>query len=137
MKAEICQLREDLAGCYVSRLITCEAGRAQYAISEGHHSGYMPDLVLRPESAGEVQQVVRRARQLAVPVVPFGAGTSLEGNAAAVECGLCIDLSGMKRVVEVSREDLLCVVEPGVTHEQLNVDLRPTGLFFPVDADKL
>jgi D-lactate dehydrogenase (cytochrome) len=55
-----------------------------------------------------------------LPIVPVGAGTSLEGNAAAGEGSLCIDLSEMNRVVEVRGEDLLCVVEPGVTREQLN-----------------
>lgn len=133
MKADVSQLTKDLGSRYGRRLITSEAGRAQYAISEGHHPAHTPELAVRPESIAEVQDVVRRARQLSVPIVPFGAGTSLEGNAAAVEGGICIDLSGMNRIVEVSPEDLLCVVEPGVTREQLNVDLRATGLFFPVD----
>lgn len=133
MKAEIIQLTKDLGGCYGSRLISSEAGRAHYAVSEGHHPAYTPELVVRPESIAEVQDVVMRARRLSVPIVPFGAGTSLEGNAAAVEGGICLDLAGMNRILEVSAEDLLCVVEPGVTREQLNVDLRATGLFFPVD----
>ena len=133
MSADIGRLTSDLGSSFGARLITTEAGRAHYAISEGHHPAYTPELVVRPESIAEVQDVVRRARQLSVPIVPFGAGTSLEGNAAAVEGGVCIDLSAMDRILEVSPEDLLCVVEPGVTREQLNVDLRGTGLFFPVD----
>ena len=133
MSADIGRLTSDLGSSSGARLITTEAGRAHYAISEGHHPAYTPELVVRPKSIAEVQDVVRRARQLSVPIVPFGAGTSLEGNAAAVEGGVCIDLSAMDRILEVSPEDLLCVVEPGVTREQLNVDLRGTGLFFPVD----
>lgn len=133
MNEQTRQLTSDLGDRYGPRLITSDAGRAQYAISEGHHPACTPELVVRPESTAEVQDLVRRARQLSVPIVPFGAGTSLEGNAAAVEGGICIDLSGMNRILEVTPEDLLCVVEPGVTREQLNVDLRATGLFFPVD----
>jgi D-lactate dehydrogenase (cytochrome) len=115
------------------RLLTAEAARAQYSRSEGHHGEHLPDLVVRPESAEEVQRLVRAAAEHQVPIVPFGAGTSLEGNAAAVRGGLCLDLSGMNRVLEVAAEDMLCVVEPGVTREQLNAELRSTGLFFPVD----
>jgi D-lactate dehydrogenase (cytochrome) len=122
-----------LSQSMASRLLTAEAARAHYALSEGHHAGHVPDLVVRPTTAAEVQEAVRQAARLAVPVVPYGAGTSLEGNAAAARGGLCIDLSAMDRILEVRPEDLLCVVEPGVTREQLNAELRTTGLFFPVD----
>jgi D-lactate dehydrogenase (cytochrome) len=122
-----------LAPHFGHRLLTSPAALAQYAGSEGHHDGHAPDLVARPETVEEVQQLVRTAADYAVPVVPWGAGTSLEGNAAAVAGGLCLDLSAMARIVEVSADDMLCVVEPGVTREQLNAELRGTGLFFPVD----
>lgn len=127
------ELAATLAATFGSRLPTSAAQRAQYSFSEAHHGGYVPELVVRPETTAEVQQLVREAHRLSVPVVPYGAGTSLEGNAAAAHGGLCIDLSAMNRVLEIRPEDLLCVVEPGVTHEQLNVELRTTGLFFPVD----
>lgn len=126
-------LTKALSQSMASRLLVAEAARAHYALSEGHHAGHVPDLVLRPTCAAEVQEAVRQAARLSVPVVPYGAGTSLEGNAAASRGGLCIDLSAMNRVVEVRPEDLLCVIEPGVTREQLNAELRATGLFFPVD----
>lgn len=115
------------------RLLTGPAALVQYGGSEAHHGGYLPELVARPETAEEVQQLVRAAAEHGVPVVPYGAGTSLEGNAAAVAGGLCLDLAKMTRILEVSAEDLLCVVEPGVTREELNAELRATGLFFPVD----
>ena len=126
-------LQAVLAPLLGDRLVTGEAGRRQYAASEGHHGEYLPDLVARPVSIEEVQTIVRAAAEHNVPLVPYGAGTSLEGNAAAVLGGLCLDMSGVDRIVEVSAEDMLCVVEPGVTREQLNTELRATGLFFPVD----
>jgi D-lactate dehydrogenase (cytochrome) len=68
-----------------------------------------------------------------VPVIPFGTGTSLEGQINAPNGGISIDMSRMNRVLEVNAEDLDCTVEPGVTREQLNSYLRDTGLFFPID----
>ncbi len=115
------------------QLITKDSALAHYAQTEGHHSFPAPDLVLCPKSIAEVQDAVRMAAKAGLPIIPYGAGTSLEGNAAAVRGGLCIDLSHMTAIKEVRADDLLCMVEPGVTREQLNSELRSTGLFFPVD----
>lgn len=68
-----------------------------------------------------------------IPVVAFGAGTSLEGGVTAPSGGLSIDLIGMDRIIDVSLEDFDCVVEASVTREQLNIHLRDLGLFMPVD----
>jgi D-lactate dehydrogenase (cytochrome) len=102
-------------------------------VAEGHHRAALPDIVVRPQTVDEVQALMAAAAEASVPVVPLGVGTSLEGNAGAVTGALMIDLSGMDRVLEVAPEDLLCVVEPGVTRERLNEELRATGLFFPID----
>ena len=115
------------------QLITSDSGLAHYAQTEGHHRFPAPDLVLRPKTIAEVQDAVRMASKSGLPIIPYGAGTSLEGNAAAVRGGLCIDLSQMTAIKEIRADDLLCVVEPGVTREHLNSELRSTGLFFPVD----
>ena len=122
-----------LAPVFGERLLTTDAARAGYGRSEGHHAEHPPELIARPTTTAEVQRLVREAAAHGVPIVPYGAGTSLEGNAAAVAGGLCLDLSGMDRILEISPDDMLCVVEPGVTREQLNAALRDTGLFFPVD----
>lgn len=129
----LASLKAMLAPRFGERLIASGSGLAHYGGSEGHHGEHLPDLVARPADAAEVQALVRAAGSCGVPIVPYGAGTSLEGNAAAVAGGLCIDLAEMNRILEVSADDMLCVVEPGVTREQLNADLRGTGLFFPVD----
>lgn len=84
-------------------------------------------------STEEVSQVMRLCHEARVPVIPFGAGTSLEGQLVAVSGGISIDLSGMDRVLRVSPEDLDCTVEAGVTREALNLHLRDQGLFFPID----
>jgi D-lactate dehydrogenase (cytochrome) len=115
------------------RLISSEQALSHYAQSEGHHRYGAPSLAVQPLTIDEVQRAVVAAAANNLPVIPYGTGTSLEGNAAAVRGGLCIDLSKMKRITEVRAPDLLCVVEPGVTREQLNDDIRATGLFFPVD----
>lgn len=92
-----------------------------------------PDAVVFPQSAEEVAEVVKICALHKVPVIPFGAGTSLEGHVNAPFGGVCIDSSMMKRVIAVHPEDLDCVVEPGVTRKELNDYLRDTGLFFPID----
>lgn len=68
-----------------------------------------------------------------VPLVPWGAGTSLEGHALALNGGICLDMSKMSKVLEINTEDMDVVVQPGTTREALNEELRATGLSFPVD----
>lgn len=127
-------LAQSLSDQFGSRLVTASSARAQYAQSEGHHAHQPPSLVAQPETIAEVQLLVKKAADQNYSIVAYGAGTSLEGNAATINADtLCIDFSRMNRIVEVSAADLLCVVEPGVTREQLNEDIRATGLFFPVD----
>ena len=101
--------------------------------SEAHHAPHPPDLVAFPETTAEVVAIVRICASEHVPIVPFGAGTSLEGNAASVRGGLCLDMTRMNRVLDVHAEDMDCRVQPGVTRKQLNGELRHTGLFFPID----
>ena len=127
-------LAQSLGDQFGSRLVTASSALAQYAQSEGHHAHQPPSLVAQPETIDEVKLLVKKAAEENCSIVAYGAGTSLEGNAATINAEtLCIDFSRMNRIVEVSAADLFCVVEPGVTREQLNEDIRATGLFFPVD----
>ncbi len=80
-----------------------------------------------------MQDIVRVAAEFRVPLIPFGTGSSLEGHVNAPGGGICIDMMRMNRVLAVNTEDLDCTVEPGVTREDLNRELRATGLFFPID----
>jgi D-lactate dehydrogenase (cytochrome) len=128
------QLVASLSDRFGSRLVTSASARAPYAQSEGYHRHDAPALVAQPTSIEEVQLLVRTAAGNGFSVIGYGAGTSLEGNAAAInDRTLCIDFSRMDRILDVSAEDLLCTIEPGVTREALNAELRATGLFFPVD----
>jgi D-lactate dehydrogenase (cytochrome) len=125
--------RNAMADTFGARLISSAQALSHYAMSEGHHRYGAPTLAIQPLTIDEVQRAVVVAAASNLPVIAYGTGTSLEGNAAAINGGLCIDLSKMNRIIEVCAPDLLCVVEPGVTREQLNDDIRATGLFFPVD----
>ncbi|HEX6141989.1 MAG TPA: FAD-linked oxidase C-terminal domain-containing protein [Geminicoccaceae bacterium] len=122
-------LRDRLGG----RFTTAAAMRAQHGRDESYHRAAPPDAVVFPQSVDEVREIVRFCAARRVPMIPFGTGTSLEGHVAALHGGVCIDLSRMNRVLEVNDADLDCLVEPGVTRKQLNVHLRDTGLFFPID----
>jgi D-lactate dehydrogenase (cytochrome) len=133
LPAAVNRVAETLSALPDDRLIRSRSRRALYAQSEGHHRFDPPDLVVQPRDVNEVQAVVRACRDHGVPLIPYGAGTSLEGNAAALHGGVALDLSRMDAIMEVSERDLLCVVQPGVTRKALNTHLRDTGLFFPVD----
>jgi D-lactate dehydrogenase (cytochrome) len=116
-----------------SRLSTAEAVRAQHGRGEAYGRAQPPDAVAWPESAAEVSRIVATCFRHQTPVIAFGAGTSLEGHVTAPYGGICIDFSRMNEVLSVNPADTDCVVQPGVTREQLNSYLRDTGLFFPVD----
>jgi D-lactate dehydrogenase (cytochrome) len=115
------------------RLQTGEAIRRQHANTITWIPNQPPDAVIWIETGEEVRQVVDVARTHRVPIIPFGAGTSLEGHINAPRGGLSLDFARMNRVLAVNERDLDSVVEPGVSRKQLNDYLRDMGLFFPVD----
>jgi D-lactate dehydrogenase (cytochrome) len=115
------------------RLQTGEAIRRQHANTITWIPNQPPDAVIWVETAEEVRTVVDVARTHRVPIIPFGAGTSLEGHINAPFGGFSLDFTRMNRVLAVNERDLDCVVEPGVSRKQLNDYLRDLGLFFPVD----
>lgn len=101
--------------------------------SESYFATVPPDAVVYPTSTDEVAGIVRICAEHGCPVVGFGTGTSLEGQAMALSGGISVDFSKMDQVLEVRPEDMIARVQPGCTREALNVFLRDTGLFFPVD----
>src|SRR5471032_1678938 len=107
--------------------------REHHSHGESYHTPAAPDVVCFPHTTDEVAAVVKIAAAHRLPVVPFGAGTSLEGHVNAIRGGVTIDLREMNNVVRVSVDDLDATVEAGVTRLQLHKALNNTGLMFPVD----
>lgn len=115
------------------RVQTGEAIRHQHANTVTWLANEPPDAVVWPRSTDEVCEIVELATTHRVPIVPFGAGTSLEGHVNAPHGGLSLDFQQMDEILAVNDRDLDCVVQPGVSRKKLNDYLRDMGLFFPVD----
>jgi D-lactate dehydrogenase (cytochrome) len=122
-----------LRGQFGNRCSTAAAVCEQHGRDESTYPVTPPDAVVFCESTGDVAAVVTLAAAHAVPVIPFGIGSSLEGHLLAVQGGVSIDLSRMNRIVAVNAEDLTATVQAGVTREQLNREIKDMGLFFPID----
>ncbi len=132
-EAGIAEALARLADRFGPRFQIGEAIRSQHAHTTTYIPAQLPDGVVFVETAEEVKAIVALCAELKVPVIPFGTGSSLEGQVNAPNGGISIDFNNMKRVLEVNAEDLDCTVEPGITREELNTYLRDTGLFFPID----
>jgi D-lactate dehydrogenase (cytochrome) len=105
----------------------------QHSSDESYHSPVLPDVVVYPSSAEEVCSIMSFANEHRIPVVPFGAGSSLEGHCIPVKGGISLNFQEMSQILEIRPDDFLVKVQPGVTRTQLNLALKKHGLFFPVD----
>jgi D-lactate dehydrogenase (cytochrome) len=105
----------------------------QHSRDESHHAASRPEAVVSCTCLADVAQTLRICQGHGVPVIPFGAGTGLEGGVIPVHGGITLDLSAMNRIVRLSVEDQDVTVEPGVTLSQLNRRLGDEGLYFPID----
>ncbi|MBM3485253.1 MAG: FAD-binding protein [Alphaproteobacteria bacterium] len=126
-------LLDELGARLGDRVTTSAPILAQHAKDESWHAPHPPEIVVFPQSTDEVRAVVQACAARRVPMIPFGAGTSLEGGVAALAGGVTIDLTRMDAIVAVNAADLDATVEAGVKRKSLNAHLRDTGLFFPVD----
>ncbi|AOK28811.1 MULTISPECIES: FAD-binding oxidoreductase [Burkholderia] len=122
-----------LAARFGTRMSTGAAVRAHHGRDESPFDPQWPDAVVFAQTLDDVRDAVLLCARHDVPLIPYGAGSSLEGHLLAVRGGVSVDLSGMNRVLSIDAEDLTATVEPGVTRHALNAALRDTGLFFPID----
>ena len=109
------------------------AVREQHGRDEGSLQAPAPSAVVFAESTQDVADAVKLASQFEVPVIPYGAGSSLEGHLLAIQGGISLDVSRMNQVLSVNADDLTVTVQPGITRKQLNDAVKDTGLFFPID----
>lgn len=115
------------------RISTGESVLDLHAKDQSQHSPCRPEVVIWPQTAGEVAGIVRYANEHRIPVTGWGAGSSLEGNPIPVCNGIVLDFSRMNRILAIREHDFQADVEPGVIYQDLNDRLRHTGLFFPPD----
>ena len=100
------------------------------SIEDGYVGWNPPDILVYAESSEDVQNAVRLCNEREVPVIPYGAGTSVEGHLDCPRGGIMIDLSRMNKIIAVNEQDMDCHIQAGVTREQLNAYLKGSGLFF-------
>jgi D-lactate dehydrogenase (cytochrome) len=116
-----------------SRVSEVESVLEQHAGDLSYHEPHRPDVVVFAESTEEVSAVLAFANEAGVPVVAFGAGTSLEGHVIPLHGGISLDLTRMNAVLAVRPDDLTATVQAGATRSQLEAAAGPHGLWFPVD----
>ena len=127
------EMMDQLQSHFAERCSLALSVRQQHGRDESVFDIDPPDVVVFAESTEDVVFVVSLAARHKVPVIPYGAGSSLEGHLLALEGGVSLDVSRMNQILNINAEDLTVTVQPGVTREQLNEALRHNGLFFPID----
>ena len=127
------QVETELKNLLNSRYSTSESARGNYARGEDTYDPILSKAVVFPETNDEVSKILKICNQHKIPVVPYGTGTSLEGNVLGNENGITICLEKMNKILSVNAEDFDCRVQACVTREQLNEYLREDGVFFPID----
>lgn len=127
------EVADALQARFGERFTTSAGVRDHHGRDESPFPPAPPDAVVFAHSTEEVAEVARLCNAHGVPLIPYGAGSSLEGHLLAVAGGISLDLSRMNQVLAVQPEDLTVTVQPGVTRKQLNQEIKDTGLFFPID----
>ncbi len=127
------KISQDLSEKFGARFVVSASQLEHYAHDESYHVGRLACGIVLPRTTEEVAEIVKICAAHNMPVIPYGAGTSLEGHTNIVDRGIVIDLRQMDAILAVHETDMDCVCQPGVTREDLNSHLRDTGLFFPID----
>ena len=127
------QIQNELKKIFNERFSTSESTRTNYARGEDTYDPVLSQAVIFPENNEEVSKALKLCNEHKIPVVPFGTGTSLEGNVLGNENGITISLEKMNKILSVNASDFDCRVQANVTRKQLNEYLREDGVFFPID----
>ena len=127
------QVQAELKKIFNGRFSTSVSTRTNYARGEDTYDPILSKAVVFPETNAEVSKILSICNKHKIPVVPFGTGTSLEGNVVGNDKGITISLEKMNKILTVNVEDFDCRVQACVTKEQLNDYLREDGVFFPID----
>ena len=127
------QVQNELKKIFNERFSTSESTRTNYARGEDTYDPVLSKAVVFPETNEEVSKILKLCNEHKIPVVPFGTGTSLEGNVLGNENGITISLEKMNKILSVNAGDFDCRVQANVTRKQLNEYLREDGVFFPID----
>jgi FAD/FMN-containing dehydrogenase len=98
-----------------------------YAADQSLVKGKRPDIVVRPHTVEEIQQIVRLANKTKIPLTPYSSGLNLHGAALPSRGGMVLDLTRMKQI-EINEDDWLVIIEPGVTYAELQDALNAKGL---------
>lgn len=133
METALLKAVSQLESRLVERVTTSEVIREHHSRGESYHPAGMPDVVCFPLSTEEVSEILKISDACGVPVIPYGAGTCVEGQVNAVHGGITIDMTQMRKVVDFRPQDLQITVEAGVTRLQLNESIRHSGLTFFID----
>ena len=129
----IASIESELKSIFKDRFSTSTSTRFNYSRGEDTYDPVPSQAVIFPETNEEVSTILKLCNERKIPLVPFGTGTSLEGNVVGIEEGITISLEKMNKILSVNVEDFDCRVQANVTREQLNEHLREDGVFFPID----
>lgn len=127
------EMIQALSQRFGERFSMANAVRDHHGKDESPFPKMLPDAVIFVQSTSEVVEVVQLCNLHKIPLIPYGAGSSLEGHILAVEGGISLDMTSMNKIIALNSEDLTVTVEPGLTRKQLNEQIRDSGLFFPID----
>lgn len=126
-------IQEEFEKAFGAQFVTSLSVREHHARDESAYDKTLPDAVIFARSVDDVVKAVKLCHTYSIPVVAFGAGTSIEGHILPIHGGITLDLSEMNKVLSVDDQDFTVTVEPGVLRHQLNEEIRHTGLYFPID----
>ena len=118
------------------RVSTGQSNLELHSVDETRYRGFLPEVVVWPKTKEEVSQILKMANERLIPVTPWGAGTSLEGNPLPIHKGIVLDFQQMDQILAVRGDDFQVDVQPGVKYQDMNKALSRHGLFFPPDRER-